>query len=84
MTNAANSDTMRILSAIKMTASMPTSVGAICIPTILVVDDETATLLDMVFSGRSINLKTVFEMLGVTRYIKIFSTETEAVASFRD
>lgn len=40
--------------------------------------------LKVAFSGLSINLQTVFEMLGVTRYIRICDTESEAVAFFRD
>ncbi|MBL0712648.1 MAG: response regulator [Desulfosarcina sp.] len=39
--------------------------------------------LDVAFTGLSMNLKTVFEMLGVTRYVKTCATEAEAIASLQ-
>jgi YesN/AraC family two-component response regulator len=46
-----------------------------------VLDEFRQDNLRAAFSGLSVNLKTVFEMLGVTRYIKIGATETEAIES---
>lgn len=46
-----------------------------------VLDNFRQDNLRVAFSGLSVNLKTVFEMLGVTRYIKICATETEAIES---
>jgi anti-anti-sigma regulatory factor len=40
--------------------------------------------LPVAFCGLSINLKTVFEMLGVTRYIQVLDNEQEAFAAFQD
>ena len=40
--------------------------------------------LKVAFSGLSINLQTVFEMLGLTRYVRVCATESEAVDAFRD
>lgn len=39
--------------------------------------------LNVAFSGLSINHQTVFEMLGVTRYIRICDSESDAIASFQ-
>ncbi len=48
-----------------------------------VLNDFRQANLDVAFSGLSINLRTVFEMLGITRYIRICEDEPEAVASFQ-
>ena len=49
-----------------------------------VLDEFKKANIKVAFSGLSINLKTVFEMLGVTRYIRICDTEEDAIASFQD
>lgn len=45
-----------------------------------VLDELRQANLNVVLSGLSTNLKTVFEMLGVTRYVTLCETEEEAVA----
>ncbi len=40
--------------------------------------------LNVAFSGLSINLQTVFEMLGLTRYVRVCTAESEAVAALRE
>ncbi|MGD9330859.1 MAG: response regulator [Desulfobacterales bacterium] len=46
-----------------------------------VLDEFRQAGLNVAFTGLSMNLKTVFEMLGVTRYVKIYETGEEAIAS---
>ncbi len=46
-----------------------------------VLNDFRQANLNVSFSGLSINLRTVFEMLGVTRYIRICDTESEAITA---
>ena len=46
-----------------------------------VLDDLRQASLKVALSGLSMNLKTVFEMLGVTRYVTLHENEKEAVAS---
>ncbi len=48
-----------------------------------ILNDFRKARLDVAFAGLPLNLKTVFEMLGVTRYVEIFATETEAVAALQ-
>jgi len=49
-----------------------------------VLDDFRQAQLKVAFTGLSMNLKTIFEMLGVTRYVNICETEAEAIASVQD
>lgn len=46
-----------------------------------ILDDFRQAHLKVAFTGLSKNLKTIFEMLGVTRYVQICETEAEALAS---
>ena len=48
-----------------------------------VLNDFRQANLNVAFSGLSINLRTVFEMLGVTRYVRICEAESEAIAACR-
>ena len=49
-----------------------------------VLNDFRQAKVNVAFSGLSINLQTVFEMLGLTRYVRVCAAESEAVAAFRD
>ena len=49
-----------------------------------VLDDFRQANLNVALSGLSMNLKTVFEMLGVTRYVTLCESETGAIASFAE
>ena len=46
-----------------------------------ILDEFRQAGLKVAFTGLPMNLKTVFEMLGVTRYVRICETEAEAMAS---
>ncbi|MGD8266757.1 MAG: response regulator [Desulfobacterales bacterium] len=48
-----------------------------------VLSDCRQARLDVAFAGLPLNLQTVFEMLGVTRYVQTFTTESEAVSALR-
>lgn len=48
-----------------------------------VLNDFRQANLNVAFSGLSINLRTVFEMLGVTRYVRIYEEESDAIAACR-
>ena len=48
-----------------------------------VLNDFRQANLNVAFSGLSVNLRTVFEMLGVTRYVHICDAESEAIAACR-
>ncbi len=48
-----------------------------------VLSDFRQARLDVAFAGLPLNLQTVFEMLGVTRYVQLFATESEAVTALR-
>jgi len=49
-----------------------------------ILDDFRQANLNVALSGLSMNLKTVFEMLGVTRYVTLCESETAAIASFAE
>ena len=48
-----------------------------------VLSDFRQARLDVAFAGLPLNLQTVFEMLGVTRYVQLFATESEAVTALQ-
>ncbi len=48
-----------------------------------VLSDFRQAHLAVAFAGLPLNLKTVFEMLGVTRYVQTFDSESEAIAALQ-
>ena len=48
-----------------------------------VLSDFRQARLDVAFAGLPLNLQTVFEMLGVTRYVPTYATEPEAITALQ-